>query len=148
MTDGTSYVYVDSQPDPRKNLNRYWLSRKERDIGDSKDLDREIETWVWSNTDYHRGQIIVNTIIGYVWGKYPGTEDGLRQMRCDLGGRKIWETYEDGDDFHIVLWGQVKGKQDSYCQPGYVASRNRSGRGPKRPVPARTVGKRTARRRR
>jgi len=125
-----NYVYIDSKPDPRKNLNRYWLTKKGRDVGTSADLDREIESWVWSNTDYHRGQIIVNTIIGYTWGKYPGTPEGLERMRCELGGRKIWETYEDGDDFHIVLWGEVRDKQpkQAYCKPRYTASKNARGR--------------------
>lgn len=70
-------------------------------------MDEELEAWVWSNQDYHRGLIVVDTFLGFTWGKYPGTPEGVDRMKRELAGRRIFETYEIDDDFHIKLWGQV-----------------------------------------
>ena len=134
MSDNDTFIYMDNSQDTRRNKNRFWLSKKGRDIGNSQELDQAIEAWIWSNNGYgHRGLIVVDTAIGYTWGTYPGTEEGVEKMKCDLGGRKIWSTYEDGDDFHIILWGKVRDPQpQGYCKPKATASRNVRGRAPAR----------------
>ena len=108
MSDDTT-IYMNNTPDTRRNKNRFWLSRKQRDIGNSVDLDRAIAAWIWSNNGYgHRGLIVVDTPFGYTHGTYPGTKEGAVRMKYEMAGRRIWGTYEDGDDFHILVLGRVR----------------------------------------
>ena len=129
MSDNDTFIMIDRSQDTRRNKNRFWLSRKGRDIGDSRELDNAIEAWIWSNNGYgHRGLIVVDTAIGYTWGTYPGTEEGVQRMKCELSGRKIWSTYEDGDDFHIIVWGKVSDPEPpAYCQTGRSLSNRAEG---------------------
>lgn len=106
--DNDTFVYVDREQDTRRNKNRFWLSRKNRDLGDSSDLDKIVRAWMWTNEGYgKRGLIVVDTAIGYTWGSFPGNEEGLKAMKRELRGHKIWSTYEDGEDLHILVWGSV-----------------------------------------
>lgn len=124
MADNTTVIYAPDVQDNRKNKNRFWLSKKQRDIGDSVDLDNAIRTWMWSNEGYgKRGLIVVDTFFGYTHGQYPATEEGIQRMKCDLGGRKIWGTYEDEEDLHILTIGKVRDPKQDYCTP--VKSHNR-----------------------
>lgn len=122
MTDDTTIIY-DNHVDTRRNKNRFWLSKKQRDIGDSADLDKIISAWVWSNDGYgKRGLIVVDTPFGYTHGSYPGTDAGIQDMKAEQSGRKIWGTYEDGDDLHILVVGKVKRPKAEK-----VVSRNKGG---------------------
>ena len=122
MSDDTTIIY-DNHVDTRRNKNRFWLSKKQRDIGDSADLDKIISAWVWSNDGYgKRGLIVIDTPFGYTHGSYPGTDAGIQEMKEEQSGRRIWGTYEDGDDLHILVVGKVKnGKKAPKTK-----SRNRS----------------------
>ena len=123
MSDDTTIIY-DNHVDTRRNKNRFWLSKKQRDIGDSADLDKIISAWVWSNQGYgHRGLIVVDTPFGYTHGSYSGTDEGIQEMKEEQSGRKIWGTYEDGDDLHILVVGKVKRPKTEK-----VVSRNRAKR--------------------
>ena len=137
MTDDT-VIYMDNGQSTRRNVHRFWASKKGRDLGDSKDLDKIIDAWMWTNDGYgKRGLIVVDTALGYTWGSFPGNEEGKKRMKCELGGHKIMSTYEDGDDLHILVWGDVKNPKSNYCQSVSSASR--------RPAAPRTAPRTTVR---
>ena len=127
MSDDDIIIYSNNHNDTRRNHNRFWLSKKGRDIGNSSDLDKVIKSWIWSNEGYgKRGLIVVDTVLGYTWGSYPGNESGLRQMKQELKGHKIWSTYEDGEDLHILVVGSVKDKGDNRYYPADQPKKARS----------------------
>ena len=130
MSDNNTFV-VTNVNDTRRNHNRFWLSKKGRDLGGSSDLDKIVKSWIWTNEGYgKRGQLVVDTLIGYTWGVFPGNEEGLARMKRELKGHKIWSTYEDGEDLHILVIGSVKEGRDRPApkRAGRSAGRGRLGR--------------------
>ena len=125
--DDDTLIIMDRQQSTRRNLNRFWLSRKGRDLGNSADLDKIVKAWMWSNEGYgKRGLIVVDTAIGYTWGSFPGNEAGLAAMKKELKGHKIWSTYEDGEDLHVLVWGNVKDDGRQRYAPAKSTGRTRT----------------------
>ena len=86
ITVGTSNTHRDH--------NRFWLCKKERELGKSDELDRVVKCWIRVNENYGgHGRIFVDNVIGYTWGSFPGNEQGFDDVKQELGDLKVWSTY-------------------------------------------------------
>ena len=76
-------------------------------IGDCVLFDSLLAQWV-QNNERNGGKGVTLSIARLLFlGIYPGNDKGVQQIMKDLRGLKLFRTFDDGKDLHVILCSYV-----------------------------------------
>ena len=102
----------------RHNCNSVIIRRGS--IGNSELFDSILDLWVMNNEKNGcKGVIIVDSLFGYSWGVYPGNRKGVQEITEDLRGLKLFKTFDDGRNLHVILWSKGRRPSQIYIFRSY-----------------------------